>query len=143
MDLQTRPIHHRLENRGRVHVLLCMLAYYVEWHMRKEWEPLLFDGEPQGVSNGKRRARRYQEGYPVMSFHDLLADLKGLTRNRALFQGAKASVTLYSTPSPLQQPALDLLSISHTQHSEQQHPFFAETPAVQGQSRVFTIAIRS
>ncbi len=113
MDLQIRPIHHHLEDRVRAHVFLCMLAYYVEWHMRKDWEPLLFDGEPQGVANGKRRTRRSREGHPVMSFHDLLADLKGLTRNQVLFQGAKSPVTLYSTPSPLQQRALDLLGVSH------------------------------
>ena len=113
MDLQIRPIHHRLEDRVRSHVFLCMLAYYVEWHLRKAWEPLLFDGEPQDVHNGKRRTRRTPEGLPVMSFGDLLDDLKGLTRNLVVFQGSTAPVVLYSTPSPLQQRALDLLGVSH------------------------------
>lgn len=113
MDLQIRPIHHRLEGRVRAHVFLCMLAYYVEWHLRKAWEPLLFDGEPQGVANGKRRTRRGAEGHPVMSFGDLLDDLKGLTRNQVVFPGASTPVVLYSTPSPLQQKALDLLGVSH------------------------------
>lgn len=113
MDLQIRPIHHRLEDRVRAHVFLCMLAYYVEWHLRKAWEPLLFDGEPQGVPNGKRRTKRTPDGLPVMAFKDLLADLGGLTRNQVLFAGATATVTLYATPSPLQQKALDLLRLSH------------------------------
>jgi hypothetical protein len=113
MDLQIRPIHHRLEDRVRSHVFLCMLAYYVEWHLRKAWEPLLFDGEPQGVSNGKRRTKRTPDGHPVMAFGDLMADLGGLTRNQVLFAGATTPVTLYATPSPLQQKAFDLLGLSH------------------------------
>ena len=113
MDLQIRPIHHRLENRVRSHVFLCMLAYYVEWHLRKAWEPLLFDGEPQGIPNGKRRTKRTLEGLPVMAFGDLMADLGGLTRNQVLFAGTAAPVTLYATPSPLQQKAFELLGLSH------------------------------
>lgn len=113
MDLQIRPIHHRLEDRVRGHVFLCMLAYYVEWHLRKAWEPLLFDGEPQGVANGKRRTKRTLEGHPVMAFGDLMADLGGLTRNQVLFAGATTPVTLYATPSPLQKKAFDLLGLSH------------------------------
>lgn len=113
LDLQIRPIHHRLEDRVKAHVFLCMLAYYVEWHLRKAWEPLLFDGEPQGVSNGKRRTKKTTDGLPVMSFKDLLADLGGLTRNLVRFSGASATVTLYSTPSLHQQKAFDLLALSH------------------------------
>lgn len=113
LDLQIRPIHHRLEGRVRAHVFLCMLAYYVEWHLRKAWEPLLFDGEPQGVPNGKRRTRKTTDGLPIMTFQDLLADLGGLTRNQVRFAGASATVTLYSTPSPHQQKAFDLLALSH------------------------------
>ncbi len=113
MDLQIRPIHHRLEDRVRSHVFLCMLAYYVEWHLRKAWEPLLFDGEPQGVPSGKRSTRRTLEGHPVMAYGNLLADLGGLTRNQVRFAGTMAPVTLYATPSPLQQKALDLLAFSH------------------------------
>ena len=113
MDLQIRPIHHRLEGRVRSHVFLCMLAYYVEWHLRKAWGPLLFDGEPQGVHSGKRRTKRTPEGHPVMAFGDLMADLGGLTRNQVLFAGTTAPVTIYATPSPLQQKAFDLLGLSH------------------------------
>lgn len=113
LDLQIRPIHHRLEGRVRAHVFLCMLAYYVEWHLRKAWEPLLFDGEPQGIRNGKRRTRKTTEGLPIMTFKDLLADLGGLTRNQVRFTGASAAITLYSTPTPHQQKAFDLLTLSH------------------------------
>ncbi len=79
----------------------------------KAWEPLLFDGEPQGVSNGKRRTKRTPEGHPVMAFGGLMADLGGLTRNQVLFAGTTAPVTIYATPSPLQQKAFDLLGLSH------------------------------
>lgn len=112
MDLQIRPIHHHLEKRVRAHVFLCLLAYYVEWQPRKAWATLLFDGEPQGVPSGKRRTRRTPDGLPVMSFGDLLEDLKGLTRNQVVFSGATAPVVLYATPSSLQQRALDLLGVS-------------------------------
>lgn len=101
LDLQIRSIHHRLEGRVRAHVFLCMLAYYVEWHLRKAWAPLLFDGEPQGTSNGKRRTRKTIEGLPIMTFKDLLADLGGLTRNQVRFSGATAAVTLTRPRAPI------------------------------------------
>ena len=127
VDLKVRPIHHRTENRVRAHVLLCMLAYYVEWHMRRALAPMLFDdadpdsGEalrssivapaqrsPQAKQ--KARTKRTDDDMPVHSFHTLLEDLRTITLNRiAVGQQAFECPT---TPTPLQQKALDLLKVS-------------------------------
>lgn len=112
VDLQIRPIHHRLSDRVRAHVFLCMLAYYVEWHLRKAWEPLLFQGEPEGVSNGKRRTRRNaEENLPVGSMADLMKSLAGLTRNTVRMRGAENPFAMLSSPTPLQRRAFELLGI--------------------------------
>ena len=91
VDLHVRPIHHRLPDRVRAHVFLCMLAYYVEWHMRQALAPLLFqDDEPEegeALRNSivapaqrspkamrKAKTKRNDEGQPVHSFHTLLED---------------------------------------------------------------------
>ena len=127
VDLKVRPIHHRTENRVRAHVFLCMLAYYVEWHMRRSWAPMLFDdanpaaGEalrssvvtpaqrsPQAVQ--KARTKRTAEGKPVHSFHTLLADLRTIALNH-LTMGT-VSFVMTTTPTSLQQQAFDLLGIS-------------------------------
>ncbi|MGH8848401.1 MAG: IS1634 family transposase, partial [Polaromonas sp.] len=91
-----RPIHHRLENRVRAHIFLCMLAYYVEWHMREAWRELLFADTEQDlkatrdpVAPAKRSAsalvkvssRMQAEGTPVHSFATLMADLATIVRN--------------------------------------------------------------
>ena len=127
VDLKVRPIHHRTENRVRAHVFLCMLAYYVEWHMRRSWAPMLFDdanpaaGEalrssvvtpaqrsPQAVQ--KARTKRTAEGTPVHSFQTLLADLRTIALNH-LTMGT-VSFVMTTTPTSLQQQAFDLLGIS-------------------------------
>lgn len=129
LDLKIRPIHHWLERRVRAHVFLCMLAYYVEWHMRDALAPLLFDDEyPQDgeaarasvVAPAKRSeralqkaaARRTETGLPVQSFQALLRDLRTLTRNRVhpRIPGVP-DFTKLATPTPLQQRALDLLAV--------------------------------
>ena len=93
--LKVRPIHHRLENRVRAHVFLCMLAYYVEWHMRKALAPMLFDEElprepredvvspkkPSPSAARKARTKKTLDGAPVHSFQTLLADLSTIVRN--------------------------------------------------------------
>lgn len=130
VDLKVRPIHHHLEDRVRAHVLLCMLAYYVEWHMRKALAPILFDDDdkPAGqarrtsvVARAQRSARAEQkaatkqtrEGQPVHSFQTLLADLATLTKNRVRFQRSDdATMTVYAQPTALQQRALSLLQVS-------------------------------
>jgi hypothetical protein len=130
VDLKVRPIHHRLADRVRVHVLLCMLAYYVEWHMRQAWAPLLFDDDDPTagaarrasvVAPGQRSPRaerkaltkKTAEGQPVHSFQTLLADLATLAKNRVRFGGAAAAtLTVYTQPTPLQQRALQLLNVN-------------------------------
>ena len=94
VDLKVRPVHHRLEGRVRAHVFLRMLAYYVEWEMRKALAPILFDDDdpaaaarsspvqPARRSRAKAAGKRTSDGLPVHSFRTLLADLATLTRNR-------------------------------------------------------------
>ena len=131
IDLNIRPIHHRLETRVKAHVFLCLLAYYVEWHMRQALAPILFDDErPQDaqrlrssiVAPAKRsetaqlkaQTKRAADDLPVHSFQTLLADLATIAKNRIqshLPQGAVAFDKL-TRPTPLQQKALNLLGIS-------------------------------
>jgi len=126
IDLHVRPIHHRLADRVRSHIFLCMLAYYVEWHMREAWRPLLFADEDQAakatrdpVAPAKRsqaadqKAATHQlaDGTTVHSFRTLLQDLSSIVRNRCRTRGhADApTFTVTTTPTPEQRRALDLL----------------------------------
>ena len=126
VDLKVRPVHHRLEGRVRVHVLLCTLAYYVEWHMRRRLAPILFDDEhkaddrpspvdPARRSNNamiKANSRRTEDGLPVHSFQTLLQDLATLTRNRvAMPEADDAFADILARPTPLQERALRLLKV--------------------------------
>lgn len=128
VDLHVRPIGHRLAERVRAHVFLCMLAYYVEWHMRQALAPLLFDdddkagGEARRASvvapaqrspraQGKAQTKRTDAGMPVHSFQTLLEDLATVTKNRVRFVQSNAETTLLTTPTPLQQRAFDLLQV--------------------------------
>jgi transposase len=131
VDLKVRPIYHHLADRVRAHVFLCMLAYYVEWHMRKALKPLLFDDDDPEEAKSLRGsivapAQRSQSaqrkastkctklGMPVQSFQSLLDDLATLCKNRVepKIPGAVA-FDKYTEPTALQQRALDLLQISH------------------------------
>lgn len=113
VDLQIRPIHHRLENRVRAHVFLCMLAYHVEWHLRRAWEPLLWAEKSPKPNGGKKATGLNQDGMKVMRYRDLMRELAAYTRNTLRFsQAEKATLTLYPTPSPLQQKAFDLLRLN-------------------------------
>ena len=127
VDLKVRPIHHRLADRVRAHILLCMLAYYVEWHMREAWRELMFaDTEQQAkatrdpVAPAKRSTgalvkverHRLEDGTPAHSFCTLLAELATIVRNacRTPAAGAEApTFDVLTTASPKQQRALDLL----------------------------------
>jgi hypothetical protein len=113
VDLQIRPVHHRLEGRVRAHVFLCMLAYHVEWHLRRAWEPLLWAEKAPKAHGGKKATGLNEEGMKVMRYRDLLRELAAYTRNTLRFsQAEKATLTLYPTPSPLQQKAFDLLCLN-------------------------------
>ena len=131
VDLKVRPIYHRLEQRVKAHVFLCMLAYYVEWHMRKALAPLLFDEEKVTEEEGKtvsivvpaKRSKKARakaatkkaiEKLPVHSFRTLMADLATIVKNKFQSQGLEASLTFekITQPTVLQQKALDLLGVS-------------------------------
>jgi hypothetical protein len=133
VDLKIRPIYHHLANRVRAHVLLCVLAYYVEWHMRGELAPLLFDDEDPQAGEARRtspvapaqvseRAERKavtkqsEDGRPIHSFHSLLADLATIVKNRiqVTLPGSTTETRTFdriTRPTPLQQKALDLLGV--------------------------------
>jgi len=127
IDLRIRPIYHRLDPRVRSHIFLCLLAYYVEWHMRKVWAPLLFDDEeldhrrprrdpvalaqPSPSAKRKKRERTTDDGLPVHSFQTLLAHLATYSRNICRTKTGKHSATTIQYPdlSPLQVRAFQLL----------------------------------
>jgi hypothetical protein len=128
VDLQVRPIGHRLAARVRAHVLLCMLAYYVEWHMRQALAPLLFDDDDKAAGEARRASavapaqrspkaqrkahtQRTEDGWPVHSFQTLLQDLATVTKNRIRFAASSMETTMLATPTPLQQRAFDLLQV--------------------------------
>ena len=133
VDLKVRPIYHRLEDRVRAHVFLCMLAYYVEWHMRRALAPILFDDEEQEESEAvrasvvaparrsskaKRKAqtRHTVNGEPVHSFRTLILDLATIANNHvrttAPGGGKPVELDMITTPTPLQSRAFELLGVS-------------------------------
>ncbi len=126
VDLKVRPVHHRLAERVRAHVFLCMLAYYVEWHMRRRLAPLLFDDQQRHhesdspvkpaqrsrAARNKASSQRTPDGLPVQSFRTLLDDLATLTRNRVRTRRDRnATADILATPTPLQQRAFSLLGV--------------------------------
>jgi len=124
-ELQIRPIHHRLEDRVRAHVFLCMLAYYITWHLRHAWAPMLFKDEHPPVAEDpvakavrspdaqrKAQTKRTETGEPVHSYKSLLAELATQTRNTIRLPGSTATFDKLTQPTPLQTRALDL--IQHT-----------------------------
>lgn len=130
VDLHVRPIYHRLPERVRAHVFLCMLAYYVEWHIRDKLAPLLFDDEdkqaaedlrntvvePAQRSPAARRKAQFKEtedGFPVHSFQTLLTHMALLSKDHIQPKIPNAEpFEKLSTPDPLQQKVLDLLGVS-------------------------------
>lgn len=127
VDLKIRPIFHWLEGRVRAHVFLCMLAYYVEWHMRQNLGELLFDDEDKELTEALRRSivapaersqtaqrkdrtKRTADDLPVHSFQTLLDDLATLTKN--LVEVSSAQFYVIATPTDSQRRALDLLGVS-------------------------------
>ena len=127
-DLKVRPFYHRRADRVRAHVLVCMLAYYVEWHMRGKLAPLLFDDhDPQAAERRRRsivapaqrspaalakaRRKRTDDGLPVHSFRSLLADLATLTVNTMQVADTGASFPLHTEPTAVQRRCFELLGV--------------------------------
>jgi len=121
-DLDLRPVFHRLEERVRAHVLICMLACYLTWHLRQAWAPLTFTDEnppaPGNPVTPARRSARAQAkasgqhdpaGRPYRSFRGLLEHLATLTRNQVRFAGTRATVPLLAEPTSAQREAFDLI----------------------------------
>jgi hypothetical protein len=121
-DLDLRPVFRRLEKRVKGHVLICMLAAYLTWHLRQAWAPLTCTGqEPPAQPSPVARARRSeaaqakaaaqhdQAGRPYRSFRGLLAHLATLTRNQVRFAGTPATVPMLTEPTTEQRQAFDLI----------------------------------
>ncbi len=124
-----RPIHHRLAERVRAHILLCLLAYYVEWHLRQAWEPLLFEDEELAVDRQRRdpvaparasasaqlkkKTRQTAGGLPVQSFRTLLAHLGTRCRNTCVVNSDPARTTFrqVTEADALQAEALRLITM--------------------------------
>lgn len=129
VDLHIRPIHHRLENRVRAHVFLCMLAYYVDWHLRQALAPLLFaeddrDGAerrrgspvqpatPSESAQAKATTKRTPDEHPVHHFRGLLDHLATLTRNTVQPQGDLPTFDQLTVPTTLQRRVFELLEVN-------------------------------
>jgi hypothetical protein len=122
-DLDLRPVFHRLEERVQAHVLICMLACYLIWHLRRAWAPLTFtDQEPPQQDNPVTPARRSAAaqakasaqhdpaGQPYRSFRGLLDHLATLTRNQVRFTGTQVTTAMLTEPTSAQRQAFRLLS---------------------------------
>ena len=129
VDLEIRPIYHWLEDRVRAHVLLCMLAYHVEWHMRRAFGPMLYEDDekeallaersspvaraPRSVTaRAKEANHRTTDGLPVHSFQSLIADLGTLCLNTVVTAlSPNYEITIATRPTPIQAKAFELLGV--------------------------------
>ncbi len=129
VDLRVRPIYHRIPDRVRAHIFVCLLAYYVEWHLRQALAPLLFEDEhleadrrrrdpvapaqPSAAARRKKATKRTAEGLPVQSFSTLLAELATRCQNtcRVASAAPQASFQQLTVPTPLQKRAFELLGL--------------------------------
>lgn len=131
IDLLVRPIRHRTEDRVPAHIFLCVLAYYVEWHLRRAWAPLLFEDEerweqrkrrdpvlpaqPSASAQSKKRSHETADGLPVHSFESLLRELASRARVTYVLKAQKAEEKANLTfqqvpdPTPLQARAYELI----------------------------------
>src|SRR3972149_2938906 len=128
VDLKVPPIHHRLPDRVRSHIFLCMLAYYVEWHLRQAWRSLLFADEDQqtktqrdpvapaqrsAAAEHKALTHSLPDGSPAHSLRTLLDELATIVRNICRVPGAESTAPtfqLVTTPNAKQKRALELLN---------------------------------
>lgn len=129
IDLLVRPIRHRTEERVPAHIFICVLAYYVEWHLRRAWAPLLFEDEeraeerkrrdpilpakPSKSAQQKKSSRQTAEGLPVQSFQTLMAELASRARVTYGLKAEASSTTFQQVPepTPLQARAYQLLDL--------------------------------
>ena len=129
VDLAIRPIYHRTEDRVRAHIFLCLLAYYLEWHLRQAWAPLLFHDEqladdrqhrdpvapatPSASAKRKKAQRRTREGLPIHSFTTLIAELGTRCQHRCRLKADSdaPSITQETQPTPLQTRAMELIRL--------------------------------
>jgi transposase len=129
VDIEVRPIHHRKSHRVRAHVLLCMLAYYLEWHMRQALKPILFDDHDKQAADAARSSivakaqrsqaadrkaatKRTDDGLPVQSFRSLIADLATVTHNTmTMANHPDDTFVLYPKLTALQDRAFHLLQV--------------------------------
>jgi hypothetical protein len=130
VDIEVRPIHHRRADRVRAHVFLCMLAFYVEWHMRQALKPILFDDHDKAEADAARtsivakaqrseaarrkaRTKRTDDGLPVHSFRSLLGDLATVTHNTmAIAHQTDTTFVIYPQLTPTQARAFELLNVN-------------------------------
>ena len=121
-DLDLRPVFHRLGERVRAHVLICMLACYLTWYLRRAWAPLTYtDQNPPGQDNPVAPARRSAAaqakasgqhdpaGQPYHSFRGLLEHLATLTRNQVRYTGTQVTIAMLTEPTSIQRQAFELL----------------------------------
>ncbi|MFZ2960943.1 MAG: transposase, partial [Candidatus Ozemobacteraceae bacterium] len=130
IDLRIRPIHHWKPDRVRAHVFLCVLAYYVEWHMRRDLKPLMYAEEyfelakeerESPVQSAKRSSKSQkkvesgkteEDGLPLQSYRSIIANLGTIAKNTVLPKGGEGrSFEMLTTPSRLQAKALELLKV--------------------------------
>lgn len=129
LDLRIRPIHHREATRVRAHVFICLLAYYVEWHMRQALVPLLFDdkslpidrqyrdpvapAESSATAKQKKARRVIRDGWPVHSYTTLMAELGTRCRHRCRLKSDLDSPAIHqdTEPTPLQAHAQELIRL--------------------------------
>ncbi len=127
LELLVRPIHHRVDDRVRAHLFVCLLAYYVQWHLKRVWASLLFadehlaehrahrdpvaQAEPAAEVRRKKALRRSKEGYPLNSFRTLLATLATQCRTTRQFGDCDSAIPISTTtdPNTLQNEAFHLL----------------------------------
>ncbi|MHB1564815.1 MAG: IS1634 family transposase [Leptospirillum sp.] len=133
VDLEIRPIYHRLSERVKGHIFLCMLAYYVEWQMKRKLAPLLYAEEdregaranresivapsvPSDKTRKKAETHRTEDGFPVQSFRSMLRNLGTLARNRVRAGEDREApeFSLLTQATPLQKKAFDLLALTPT-----------------------------
>jgi hypothetical protein len=121
-DLDLRPIHHRLDDRVRAHVLICMLACYLIWHLRKAWAPMTFTDEHpptrdnpvapaqrSAQADNKASTQHDADGNPLRSFRGFLAHLATLTRNQIRFTGTDTDIAMLADPTNDQRRAFTLI----------------------------------